>query len=300
MANTIDSELQLNTVLESALTGFKKKIIALKGFSTVFKSVVLEGTNKVLVPYYPLETAASTDFNGTYTFGNTDTQGKEVTINKRKYQSLKRTSDEYNRQPAFDPEKFGQMKGEKLAEDVFADILSVVTNAKYGAAAVIQPALGFDIADIIKLREACNAAEWPKVGRSLILDSAYDAALLGDNNVRFATNLGDNSAIREGEVGRILGFDYFNTELIPDNGENLVGMAIYSSAILVAFSPIEPEPSVMDRLTAYEMVTDPETGLTLEYRQWGDPETDSGKYVIECNYGYGVGETAAIKRITSA
>ena len=44
---------------------------------------------------------------------------------------------------------------------------------------------------------------------------------------------------------------------------------------------------------------DPQTGLTLEYRAWGDADTDASKEIIECNYGFGVGEKAALKRIVS-
>lgn len=48
------------------------------------------------------------------------------------------------------------------------------------------------------------------------------------------------------------------------------------------------------------MNTDPQTGLTLEYRAWGDADSDTSKEIIECNYGFGVGESAALKRIVSA
>jgi hypothetical protein len=50
----------------------------------------------------------------------------------------------------------------------------------------------------------------------------------------------------------------------------------------------------------YQSVTDPETGLTVEYRSWADADTDSTKDVIEVNYGYARGDAAAIKRIVSA
>jgi hypothetical protein len=40
--------------------------------------------------------------------------------------------------------------------------------------------------------------------------------------------------------------------------------------------------------------------LTLEYRRWGDPDIDTAKQVIECNYGFGLGEEAALKRIVSS
>ncbi len=99
---------------------------------------------------------------------------------------------------------------------------------------------------------------------------------------------------------RLSGFDVHPTTGVPANGENLVGFASYPSAVLVGFSPIEPAESVRRMLTAYEVVEDPETGIYIEYRAWGDPDTDSHKEVIEVNYGYAIGEAAALKRIVSA
>jgi hypothetical protein len=87
-ANTVDSELNLNTILDSALRAFKSAVIPLTAFATIFRDVVLKGTNKVEVPYFPLVTAASKDFDTCYVFDDSYAQDKrEVTINKRKYQN---------------------------------------------------------------------------------------------------------------------------------------------------------------------------------------------------------------------
>jgi hypothetical protein len=77
-------------------------------------------------------------------------------------------------------------------------------------------------------------------------------------------------------------------------------MVALPEALLVAFSPVQPAPAVRSHLTAYETVTDPETGLTIEYRSWGDPDTDTEKSVMEVNYGFAKGHEAALKRIVSA
>ena len=47
-------------------------------------------------------------------------------------------------------------------------------------------------------------------------------------------------------------------------------------------------------------MTDPETGISIEYRKWFDADLDTMKSVMEVNYGYAVGEAAALKRIVSA
>jgi hypothetical protein len=297
---TIPTNLKLDVILDAALREFSQAILPITSFSTVFNDVMLRGTNKVVVPYYKLETAASKDFNGTYLFDSADQDSREVEVNKRKYQSLALTSAEIARQPYLNAEEIGRMKGRKLAEDVIADILSVVTLANYGAHIFSGAASTFDTDAVADIRTLLNQADWPKVGRSLILDSAYDGRLVKDDPLLHAEKSGSAEQLRSGTVKPFMGFDgYHDTNMIPANGEYLVGMAVYKSAILAAFSPIEPAEDVMANMVDYRAVTDPDSGVTLEYRQWGDPNSDTSKRVIEANYGFAKGEAAALKRIVS-
>ncbi len=297
---TIPANLKLDVILDAALREFAQAILPVQAFCTVFNDVMLRGTNKVVVPYYKLETAASRDYEGTYLFDGAEEDSREVTVNKRKYQSLALTSAEIARQPYLNAEEIGISKGRKLAEDVLADILSAVTAANFGAPIFTGASSTFDTDDVADIRTALNVAKWPKVGRSLILDSNYDGALVKDDPLLHAEKSGSAEQLRTGRVRPLLGFDgYYDTNLIPANGEYLVGMAAYKSALLVAFSPIEPADDVRQAMVDYRAVTDPETGITLEYRQWGDPGSDTSKRVIEVNYGSAKGEAAAIKRIVS-
>ena len=296
--NTIPAGLKRAVILKEAMTAFKHRLISLSLFSTVFRNIPLEGTNEIEVPYYPLATATSKDFNGSYKFDKGDVSSKKITVNKRKYQALTYTSEEKARQPYFDPVKLGQMKGAKLAEDVLTDIFSCITNANFGAAALTSTAANFDADDIIDLEAACDESEWPDTFRGLIIKSSY----LG--NVK--KDIKDSGGISTFGFGpfatmpNLYGFALSKFNRLPDNSENLVGCAVYPSAIQVALSPIAPTPEVRAQLSAYDTLTDPDTGLTLEYRSWGDADSDSAKSIIECNYGFAVGESAALKRIVSA
>lgn len=300
MSNAIASALQIDEILDSALSAFNEALFPVNAFCTAFYDTMLKGTDKVQVPYYPLEGAASKDYDGTYVFADSDTQAREITINKRKYQPLAFTSAELARQPRFNPEELGRMKGAKLAEDIIADILSVVTLANFGAAGFTGAANTFDSDDTADLQGACDVAKWPKIGRSLILGSALMTNLRKDDAIKASPSQAiTEAAMRAGMVPQLNGFSLFPTNLIPANGEYLVGMASYKSAILVGFSPIEPAAEIRNVMSDYRSVTDPESGLTLEYRAWGEPGTDSVKRVIECNYGYAKGEAAAIKRLVT-
>lgn len=300
MATTISSELKLNVVLDSALVALRESLLPLNSFSRVFSGVPLQGTNKIAVPFFPLATDATSDFNGTYSFGDSNAiNSREVTINKRKYQALSFTSSELARQPYFDPEQLGYMKGRKLAEDILTDILGIVTAANYGSAIHTGAASAFDSDDMISIKTALDQAKWAKSSRSMILDNSYEGALLKDASIKNASAVGSASAIQNGRLPQIAGFDVIGTNLIPDNGENLVGMVALPEAILVAFAPVPPTVSGRN-VIAYETAVDPETNLAIEYRTWFDPNTDTERSVIEVNYGFAKGHEAALKRIVSA
>jgi hypothetical protein len=374
----IASELQLNEILDSALTAFQRAIMPLRAFSTVFQNVTLRGTNKVEVPYYPLQGVTSKDFNGTYNFatgagGNVDK--REIIINKRKYQPIALTSEEIARYPLLSARQLGEMKGQRLAYDIIQDVMSVITAANFGAAVHTGAAGNFDSDDVIDIRTDCNnnktgpasvangvttntsttvtsatarfnesdigitisgtgipanttiasvtnsttavlsaaatadgtgitftlgrpALPWPEMGRSLVLNPSYDGALLKDDAFKSALAFGTDAAIREGRLPSVFGFGYAQSAAIPANGENLVGFAAYMSAILFGQAPITPADG--GRTVDYRVVTDEQTGIAIEYREWFDPDTDTVKRVIEGNYGYAKGEEMALKRIVSA
>ncbi|MFR6031961.1 MAG: hypothetical protein ACLUKN_01550 [Bacilli bacterium] len=67
-----------------------------------------------------------------------------------------------------------------------------------------------------------------------------------------------------------MGFSFSKFNRLPDNGEKLQGFIVYPSAIMVALAPIAPTANVMKQLSTYTTYTDPQTGLTFEYRAWGD------------------------------
>lgn len=287
--------------MAGALEALRIQLLSLEVFSIAYNDVQLEGTDKLEVPYFPLEAAASTDFNPAngYVFGDNYNQGaKEVTVNKRKYQPLSIPSSTFARQPNLDPERVGRQKGAKLAGDVMADILSVVTAANFGAAGSTGAATAFDFAEVNEtLGGACDAANWPSIMRGLVLKSAYFRNLVTD--LGDTSKYGSSDPIMRGVLQGVAGFEsIYNNQTIPSNAESLVGFACMPSAVIVGFSPIAPKDG--GRIIEYDTMSDPDSGLTIEFRRWFDADLDIEKTVLECNYGYAVGEEAALKRIVSA
>ena len=299
MALNAAAALKLDKIMRNGMRALKRQLSPVLALSTVFRDQPLTETDTVQVPFYPLETLTSKDFDGSYDFtgGDANVNTKPVAVNKRKYQPLEFTSKELVRNSTIDLEKVLMLKIEKLAEDVLTDIFSVVTAANYGAAILDTTAANFDRNDVADLRTALTALYWPKTGRSLLLDSNHEGAL--NKDLLQVDKSGTDSALREGTTGRLSGFDIFDHPNLPNNGEKLAGCALLPYSILCAFSPITPAPEVRAQMSDYRAYTDPESGLTLEYRAFGDPLSDSVKRIVEVNYGYAKGDTAQLKRITN-
>lgn len=304
MAVTINASLKRDALLQTAMRAFRNRILPVLPFARRFNDVPLEGTDKIVVPYFPLASGASRDWNAGTGYTASESQSvskKEVTVNKRKFRTVDFNSTDYNRQPFLSLEPLLALEAEKLADDVLADIWSLVTAANFaGTTLSAMAATAFDLDDVLDMRELCHKDNWPKAGRSMVLDTAFGKSLTKDSRLG-NQNSGSTSQVRAGfpdyEVG---GFNVFEVANLPANaGEKIAGAAIYPSAMFVAFSPITPHPTLTKTTVEYQRITDPETGLTLEYRSFGDPVLDKVIDVVECNYGYAVGEAAALKRITT-
>jgi hypothetical protein len=297
----IDAALKRVAILNGdPIRAFATRLLPLRLFASAFTNVPLSGTDEVVVPYFPLQAAASTNWNAAngYEFtGTANASMKKITVDKRKYQAVDYGSETLARQPGLNTAMIARMNAEKLAADILADILSVVTAEKFGAAVKTAAAAAMTSDDIVDVMGACNDAHWPDLGRGLVVDSSVNTALQKDNAFKLALNIGGTEVVRGGQLPNLSGFDYAWMPNLPDNSEKLIGFASFMSAILAAFSPVEPSPEVRTQLAAYEIVTDPATGISLNYRAWGDPDMDRSKQIIESAYGYEAGEAAALKRI---
>lgn len=320
-ANTIDAELQRTVILQAMLRAYQIVLLPLKNFCTVFNNVPLEGTDKIAVPYFPLQTNASRSF--TYSGGYITTDGtveqvRDVKVGgagdgstppantwyDRLYQGAQFTSYEQARQPYLDMEQLFVMNAQKLAVDVFTAIVShVITAGNYGAPVKATPAAAFSGSDIADLYGTATGLNWPALGRSLTLNHPYNVALLKDPSFKYALNYGGTDPIRKAQIQEAYGFQDIailpNASNYSPAGENLQGWLTHMSAMLCATSPIMPSPEVMNLLTRYDVVADPQTGIAFEYRRFGSADFDATKEVVECSFGASVGVNTALARITS-
>lgn len=296
MPNTLDSGLNGTLISQAGLDAFVGAFAPMSAFTTDFDPAPASKSDTIQVPYVPAASAAA-DFSGTYTRQDSTLNKRTITLNKHKFVSWYLSDVAIAKSPAVALERFGMQKGYQLAKAVFQDILSAVTNANYGAAAHTGLAANFDFADVIDIKQACDAADMPEAPRSLILGSSYYNALLKDSVIKDASALGA-TANQTGSLPNLSGFVTYRSSLIPGNAENLVGVAAYPSALITAMRYLQPSGRSQDGV--YRPVADENTGVTLGYREFYDNDKGEVVAVLECFYGYALGEASALKRIVSA
>jgi hypothetical protein len=314
-SNVIDPALKRVLILQETVRDFALRVLPLRLFASVFKDVPLEGTDEVSVSYFQLRKLVSQDFvdgDGTagtgYQFGRgTSTGSKMITVNKRKYQELDYSSNDFRRQPFFDAVALGKINSEKLASDILLDVLSAFTPANYPTIPQTDPAFnpnlnmlaaGYTSDQVADLKTVATNLNWPDGGRSLITGTTLDNALGKDPTYKLALNIGTTDVIQLGKFPRLSGFDYATTPNFPANGCNLQGIIAFKSALAVAFAPVAPAEGVRKQLSAYEVATNLETGISLNYRHWGSAQADRDFEVIESAYGYSPLIPAAAQLLT--
>lgn len=294
MANTL-TDLKDVRIAQAALLPWMTELMPLSVFSTNFSPSPSDKGDTVKVPVVGAPTAAS-DFAGTYMQDiDSEASSVPVVLNKHKFKTVHLTAKEAATTAVPLLEKLVATAAQQLAIDVLTDIFSCVKKAKFTTAADVASAEAFSYKTVLQIREACNKAKMPKAGRALVVNTSLNTALLADDIVArsFITNLAQPGVV-EARINRLAGFDVYETDCVPDNGENLAGFAAHSSAVAVAMRYLQPIANY-DEAGA---VTDPVTGLTFGYLRYTDTASNKVLITLECLYGYEVVRTAALQRIS--
>lgn len=298
MANSITG-VNDDIISEGVLRGFLKKIAPLSAFTTDFSADVVKRGDRVSIlrDNTAIDAVQTKTTHADYTIQDADSDSVEVVMGQPKYVSWSLDDTEIANSSVLNLGVYGERKGNALATSIFQDITSEITNANFGAAAFTGAATGFDSDDVIDVKDACDDADWQDDDRWLILSNAYYNALLKDGSIKSSDAFGGMEAIREGQIPMLAGFKVLSSNIIPANGENLVGFAATASSIACAMRYLQPQEG--HKYNRAEAISDP-SGMTLGLRDWYDEDSGVRKRLVEAVYGYETGIGTAIKRLVSA
>ena len=113
---------------------------------------------------------------------------------------------------------------EALAQKIDADLMELYKDVPYtfGSAGTTPDAL----ADIAGVGKVLNENKAPLSGRSLVLDPEAQAALVVLDAIANAEKSGSTQALREANMGRILGFDTFMSQNIKTHTKGTIAKTV--------------------------------------------------------------------------
>lgn len=297
MANSVFTNGNIAEIAQEAVESLAPTIAGINAFAVGVDASRDQQGDIVRVPVY--QSATVVDYNASSAnYGIEDDGGVvfvDVTLNRRK----KSTSGILERQMSIvNAQSLIRAHMSAVIQGVFQDVCSVITLANFGAASFTGAASTFDLADVADLWNVAMTGQWNMVDNTLVLNPSYYAALLKDAGVISVDRSGSSAALRQGVIESINGFNVIGTNILPGNGQNLVGFITDRSAIAVGFGADTAE--VGGSILSFETVADPATGMQFNVYEYIDPATRTRKITVESVYGYSMTRAASLKRLVSA
>jgi len=298
MANSITG-VNDDIISANVLSGFISGIAPIMALATDFSDDAAKKGDRISVlrDNSTIDGAVTKSSHAAYTIQDANSDSFEISLGQPKYVSWSLDDTEIAQSSVVNLEVFGRRKGHKLAAGILQDILSPVTAANFGSAAFTGAASTFDADDVADIKNAADIADWDAMERYLVLSPAYYNSLLKDAGIASSDAFGGIEAIRQGQIPTLMGFKLIMSNLIPSNGENLVGFASSAQGLATAFRYLQPQEG--NTYFRAERLTDP-SGMTLGLRDWYSNDTGVRNRVIESVYGYSVGLPTGMLRIVSA
>jgi hypothetical protein len=170
----------------------------------------------------------------------------------------------------------------------------------FGASVKAEPAAAFDSDDVMDLKGVADLANWPGMGRSLILNSAYDVNLLKDQAIKNAMAFGDNAQFVKAALFALV--DLTTSPMLASRVLLVKTLRVMITSSrgcwLVSLQLDRQRKSASSSLNTKSSLS-LTTGATFEYRRFGSAVLDASYQTIEANYGRSAGEACRIKRITN-
>jgi len=291
---TINSSLNDKLIAETALSAFTADLDSLAAFSTSYSSEVVRKGATVEVPLIGALTA--TTFADSYEADGGTLGTVSVTVGTHKIVTVSMSDTEWSKSSAADIMKFAINQGKAVAQSVLESVYSLfVTTASSAAqySATLTNLSAFTITNARSLRKALADEKVPRTNRSLFLNETLYDSLLGQSGLLDASQFGARDAIVEGRVPRIVGMNVYESIVLPTNSISLSALAVHPNAAAVAIRALESQaPS---EYLATQVVTDPESGISLGYRRHYNPGTGKHYVSFECVFGAARAITGAAK-----
>jgi len=303
MANT-NTTMTTNLYLDQALKGFVDYFVPINVWTVDASPAPTQRGAAVVVPFVISGSTAAdwTEALG-YVAQNATREGKTVTLNKHKYVYTYLTDTEVANSSITSLMQVAYNQGASLAATVITDVMTAFTSSNFSNGQLLNSSSLVTVDSLVDVRAAVSALKWPEVDRNVIMKSTPFKFLLKDDDLKYIYR-GSTEVVTGAQIRNVFGWNgVFENNLLPslDGGNNatLAHVACNKDCLIVANRYLAPQDGHKYSFAA--PATDPASGLTLGMREWYDENLGRKISVIECSYGYAVGNSAAayLTRVTS-
>jgi len=286
---TINANLNDEIIAGRALEAFSAALAPVRAFSVSFDGEASRKGDTINVPL--VSTISATNFSD-YEGTGGELQNVSVSLNQHKVATAEITDVQFANSSSADVEIFARAAGKAVAQAVIEYAFALVTTVNFGAATVTTYSGAFGTTQIRALRKALsNSNAGPD--RSLILNPDLYDDLFSDSTVVIANPNFGSGGIREGNIGRVLGFDVYESTLTM--ATSVRGFAVHPSAIAIAVRPLQAQaPS---EYLATRVETDSESGISLGYRRHYSAAKGKHYLNFEAVFGASAGVTSGLKMV---
>lgn len=162
-----------------------------------------------------------------------------------------------------------------IGEQLEQEILDTIEGSTYEV--VLTHDLSADSAynTVVNARQALNDARVPLAGRSLVVGSDFEAALLKSDNFIKVDQAGTDQTLREAMIGRIVGFDVF----VAPGLTSTVAFAFHKTAFaMVQRAPIVPAGAPWGAVQSHQ-------GLAVRTVRVFDPDEVEDRFIADAWIG---------------
>ena len=291
MSTTIDIKLNDDIIVTDGLEAYKESLAALNMFARNYSKDAANRGDTLMVPL--IGSIEASDKENDYETDTGTLGAVSVSLDGYAKATVGLTDRQFLESSAADLKIWAGQMGNAVAAKVITDTFAKMTKANYPT--TLTPTAGMSVADLLVLaREKMGTLKVPKTNRTYFPSPSAYTALSKDSSVQVASALayGGTEYIRDGVIPRLLGFDLFESTILPPSAAAPNGFVVHPAAMAVAtraVTPSEPKAYLETRT-----ITDPDTGITLSYRRHYAEGKGKHFLTFECFFGSAVGLNDAL------
>jgi len=224
-----------------------------------------------------------------------------VTINKHKHHTYEIGVQEASSTHIDLVQRFALTAAYSIGQALVQDLCALVTAAAFPNATAIPLGAGgdgFDRKGVIKCGVALSKRKVQPFGRFMLLNPDYKGSIENDITVVGQLYTGAR-AIQTGSLPNVHGFGIDEYIELPDNGQNLAGFCGVPEGLVLA-TRIPDDPGEGNAVCDIHTVTDEDSGISLQVREWYNADQGKFKRTYTLMYGVAKGHPDTIQRIVTS